>query len=128
MKVPLRQTIRERMVIAQGTGELYRPKDGQIAMMDLDGDGCPEVWFANTARGLWRLDATRSQASARIAQIRGGFGPIAAATATASTPAAPLVGLGRWVLRLIKHPAPMSSPAPRGSTPVARPERIGTKG
>ena len=36
----------------QGTGELFWPKDGQMAVMDLDGNGHPEIWFANTAGAL----------------------------------------------------------------------------
>jgi hypothetical protein len=43
---------------------------------------------------------------ARIAQIKGEFGPIAAAPPTPLTPPALLVGLGRSVLRLVKDPAP----------------------
>jgi hypothetical protein len=101
--------IRERTVIGRGTGELYWPRDGQIAVMDLDGDGSREVWFANTAGGLWRLDATQSWAPLRVAQVKGGFGPIAAAAATPTTPAALLVGLGPSVLRLTRHSAPTST-------------------
>jgi hypothetical protein len=101
--------VRERTVIAQGTGELFWPKDGQIAVMDLDGDGRPEVWFANTAGGLWCLDATGARAPARIAQVKGEFGPIAAAAATPSTPPALLIGLGRSVFRLIRDPVSISS-------------------
>jgi hypothetical protein len=121
--------IRERVVIAQGTSELYWPKDGQIAVMDLDGDGGHEVWFANTAGGLWRLDPTRSLAPERIVQIKGGFGPIAAAVATPSTPAALLVGLGQSVLRLIKNPALSSSTACPGADPLdSSGERLVTQG
>jgi hypothetical protein len=112
--------IRERTTITQGTSELFWPKDGQIAVMDLEDDGHSEVWFANTAGELWRLDATQSPALARVAQIKGGFGPITAAPATHSTPAALLVGLGRSVLRLIKDPVPVSFPVHRSSVPVAR--------
>jgi hypothetical protein len=96
--------IRERTVLAQGTGGLAWPRDGQITVMDLDGNGHSEIWFANTAGELWCIDATQSPALARIAQINGEFGPIAAAAATPATPPALLAGLGRSVLRLIKDP------------------------
>jgi hypothetical protein len=98
--------VRERTVLAQGTGGLFWPKDGQIAVMDLDGDGHPEIWFANNAGGLWRFDASQTPALARVAQIKGAFGPIAAAHATPLTPPALLVGLGRSVLRLVRDPVP----------------------
>jgi hypothetical protein len=99
-------SVRERTVLAQGTGDLFWPKDNQMAVMDLDGNGHPEIWFANTAGGLWRFDASQSPPMARIAQIKGEFGPIAAAPPTPLTPPALLVGLGRSVLRLVKDPAP----------------------
>jgi hypothetical protein len=98
--------IRERTVLAQGTGELFWPKDGQMAVMDLDGNGHPEIWFANTAGGLWRFEASPTPAMVRIAQIKGAFGPIAAAPATPLTPPSLLVALDRSVLRLTKDPAP----------------------
>jgi hypothetical protein len=98
--------IRERTVVAQGTGELFWPKDGQMALMDLDGNGHPEIWFANTAGGLWRFDASRSPAMVRIAQIKGEFGPITPAPATPLIPPALLVAMGRSVLRLVKAPVP----------------------
>jgi hypothetical protein len=104
--------IRERTVLAQGTGELFWPKDGQMAVMDLDADGHPEIWFANTAGGLWRFDESQSPTMTRIAQVKGEFGPITPAPATPSSPRSLLVGLGRSVLRLVKNPATIP-PSPR---------------
>lgn len=103
--------VRERTVLAHGTGELFWPKDGQMALMDLDEDGHPEIWFANTAGGLWRFDASQSPPLKRIAQINGEFGPIAPSPATPLTPPALLVTWGRTVLKLVKIPV---------STPLAR--------
>ena len=98
--------VRERTVLAEGTGNLYWPMDGQMAIMDLDRDGHPEIWFSNTAGGLWRYDESRSPAMKRIAQIKGAFGPIAPAPATPQNPPALLVAMGRSVLRLVVEPVP----------------------
>ena len=85
-----------------------------MAVMDLDGNGYPEIWFANNAGGLWRFDESQSSAMVRIAQIKGAFGPITPAPATPSTPAALLVSMGRSVLRLVKISV-SSPPAPRST-------------
>ena len=52
--------VRERSVLSAGTSDLFWPKDGQIAIIDLDRDGHPEIWFANEAGDLWQFDPTRS--------------------------------------------------------------------
>ncbi len=102
--------VRERTVLAHGTSGIYWPKDGQIALMDLDGDGRREVWFANSAGGLWCIDGARGSAPVRIAQIKGEFGPIAASPATPLTPAALLIGLGRSILSLTRDVVPAAAP------------------
>jgi hypothetical protein len=112
--------IRSRTVLAQGTGELFWPKDGQMTVMDLDGDGYPEIWFANTAGGLWRYDDSHSPPLARIVQIQGEFGPIAPAPATPLTPPALLVAWGRSVLKVLMNPTPTSTSLARRSTIPAR--------
>jgi hypothetical protein len=99
--------VRERTVLGQGTSELFWPKDGQMAVMDLDGNGHPEIWFANTAGGLWRCEASPRPAMVRIAQIKGEFGPITPAPATPTAPACLLVALGRSILRLTDDRSPV---------------------
>jgi hypothetical protein len=111
------ETVRERTVLAQGTVDLFWPNDNQMTVLDLDSDGHPEVWFANTAGGLWRYDESGSPPMARIAQVRGEFGPIAVAPPTPFQGPTLLVALGRSVLQLVKDPAP-PRPSSRVPTPA----------
>jgi FG-GAP repeat len=92
--------VRERTVLALGTKASLWPCDGQMALMDMDEDGHPELWFVNGTGTLWRHDESQSEPLVRIAQVEGRFGPIAAAPATSKTPPALLLGWGRSVLRL----------------------------
>jgi hypothetical protein len=107
--------IRERTVLAQGISELLWPRDGQYAVHDLDADGQPEIWFTNAEGGLWRIDPSPAPAVKRIAQVKGGFGPIAGAPSTAQTPTALFIAMGRTVLRLtaISPSSPSVSVPPR---------------
>jgi hypothetical protein len=82
-------------------------------VIDLDGNGLPEIWFASSAGGLWCIDATQARGLARVVQVKGELGPIAAAAATSMGPAALLVGTGRLVLRLTKGPGLTASPRDR---------------
>jgi hypothetical protein len=98
--------IRERRLLGQGTVAALWPADGQMAVMDLDRDGHPEVWFVNGSGTLYRHDGSQSGSLVRVTQVKGRFGPIAAAPATPSAPPALLLGWGRSVLRLTKGKVP----------------------
>ena len=53
--------VRSRDVIAQGRSEILWPGDGQTALLDMDGNGQSEVWFAASSGNLWRYDPSQAE-------------------------------------------------------------------
>ena len=68
--------VRSRDVIAQGKAEILWPGDGQMALLDMDGNGQTEVWFAASSGNLWRYDPAQPSAVQRVLQTSS-LGPIA---------------------------------------------------
>jgi hypothetical protein len=63
--------------IATGDSNDFWPIDGQMALADMDGDGCGEVWFATSSGNLWRYTPAESPSLLLMCQITSGIGPIA---------------------------------------------------
>ncbi len=100
--------VRSREVIARGKSDLLWPGDGQTALLDMDQNGHPEVWFAASSGNLWRYDPTQATALARVLTCSS-LGPIAGGMLPNSSRPALIVGRGRELLRL-DCTAPPSAP------------------
>lgn len=91
--------VRSREEIARGKADLLWPSDGQTALLDMDADGRPEVWFAAGSGNLWRYDPSQPTALERILKTSS-LGPIAGGSMPNSSRPALIVGRGRELLRL----------------------------
>jgi hypothetical protein len=75
-----RNGVEDRRVLAQDDSNQVWPIDGQMSLVDSDGDGCREAWFVTTSGRVWRYDATRGPRVTPICHIAGPMGPIAGDT------------------------------------------------
>ena len=101
--------VRERVVIGRGDAGSLWPDDGQAAMLDMDRDGTPEVWFATHSGNLWRYDASGSTALRRVFHIEGGLGPIVGGDVPNSPFPSLFLGWNKTVLRLELDHGPRDS-------------------
>ena len=91
--------VHSREVIANGKSDLFWPSDGQTALLDMDADGRPEVWFAASSGNLWRYDPTQPTALARVLKTSS-LGPIAGGLIPNSSRPTLILGQGCDLLRL----------------------------
>jgi hypothetical protein len=92
--------VSERTVIARGDAEQLWPRDGQMALADVDQDGEMEVWFAAAIGNVWRYQPNQSPAVTQVCFSPGGAGPLAANTPKNGLPSCVYLGSGRSVVRL----------------------------
>lgn len=97
--------VTERTVIASGDAGVLWPDDGQVAVLDMDGDFRPEVWFAARSGNLYRYDPAGTIAPERILKIDPTLGPIAGGMIDGTGRPVLFLGWGRDVLRLDADPS-----------------------
>jgi len=108
--------VSERTVIARGDAGSLWPDDGQVAVVDMDADGRPEVWFGAKSGNLWRYDMAGTAPPERILKIAPHLGPIVGGIIDTTGRPVLFLGWDREVLRLERMPM---GDAPRHDT--ARP-------
>jgi hypothetical protein len=118
--------VRSRDVIAQGKAEILWPGDGQTALLDMDGNGQAEVWFAASSGNLWRYDPTQADPVQRVLHTSS-LGPIAGGTLPGSPRPTLIVARDREVLRLdcTSPQPPVERPYHPGDTPPHADEEPG---
>ena len=67
--------VTERTVLAVGPAGLLWADDAQAAVVDLNRNGRPELWFATRSGHLYRHEAG-AKSLAHVAYAQGGFGPL----------------------------------------------------
>ena len=106
--------VTERTVIARGEAGTLWPDDGQIAVLDSDGDFRPEVWFGVKSGNLWRYDPAGTAPPERILKIEPPLGPIVGGITDGTGRPTLFLGWGRDVLRLDRV-------ASEGGSPILEP-------
>lgn len=90
-----------RQLIGEGPSGRLWSSDGQVALVDTDGRGGPEVWSTGAEGYVWRFDPAVPDLGMKcILRIGASLGPIAGFPARGDRPAALYVGTGRDVLTL----------------------------
>ena len=103
--------VRARQVVARGKTDLLWPNDGQTALVDMDADGHPEVYFATDSGNLWQYTPDQAKPLARILKDSS-LGPIAGGLVPGSSRPALILARGCEVLRLDCATSPSSSGEP----------------
>jgi hypothetical protein len=93
----------ERTVVGHGTADDLWPRDGQMALIDLDGDGKAEVWNAAGSGNLWRYEPLGG-GWRRVLRVEGGIGPILAREAEGRLPARLYISSGKVLMELAAAP------------------------
>lgn len=92
--------VRRRTVLGKGAAADLFPTDGQMALMDMNRDGRPEVWSTTGSGNLWRYDPAQAPRLTRVLHFDGGLGPILGGSTAPKVPARLFVGQGRHVLQI----------------------------
>jgi hypothetical protein len=92
--------LRERTVVARGDADQLWPRDGQMALADIDQDGNVEVWFVACSGNLWRYQPNHSPSVTHVSEIHGLAGPIVASRPGTRNPPCLYLSCDRSVLRL----------------------------
>jgi len=90
-----------RQLIGEGPSGRLWSSDGQVALVDTDGRGGPEVWATGAEGYVWRFDPAKPDLGMKcILQIGASLGPITGFPAQSRRPATLYIGSGRDVIAL----------------------------
>lgn len=90
--------IESRELVAESDATGFWPDDAQSAVADLDGNGRPEVWFANRSGNVWRYEpGSPARGPELILKIDERTGPITPALIPHNTRTSLLFGAGNSV-------------------------------